>query len=60
VFQERIVMVTKEKLLTKRVNYLLTIGLGMLFLIYVVFAFMTPLWSSRPGMIILSIFGAVY
>jgi len=50
----------KEKFLTKRVNYLFTIGLGMLFLAYVVYAFSTPLWTNRLGMILLSIFGVVY
>jgi len=50
----------KEKILTIRMNYLLTLGLGMLFLMYVIFAFSTSLWQDRIGMIILSIFGVVY
>ena len=51
---------TKEKLLTIKMNNLLTIGLGSLFLAYVIFAISTSLWLDRAGMIILSIFGVVY
>ena len=51
---------TKEKILTVRLNNLLTLGLGTLFLIFVIFAISTSLWLDRIGMIVLSIFGVVY
>jgi hypothetical protein len=51
---------TKEKFLTVRWNNLLSLGLGIPFLIYVLFAFSTSLWSSRVGMIWLSVIGGVF
>jgi hypothetical protein len=51
---------TKEKFLTVRWNNWLTLGLGILGLIYVVFAFSTSLWSERSGLIWLSIIGVLY
>ena len=51
---------TKEKFLTARWNILLTLGLGIPGLIYVVSAFSTSTWSSKGGMIWLSVIGALY
>jgi hypothetical protein len=51
---------TKGKFLTVRWNNLLTLGLGLPGLIYVVVAFSTPFWSGRGGLIGLSILGVLY
>jgi hypothetical protein len=51
---------TKEKLLTVRWNNLLSLGLGLPTLIYVVFAFSTSAWLGRDGLIGLAIFGALF
>ena len=51
---------TKEKFLTVRWNNWLTLGLGLPTLIYVLAAFSTPLWSTRGGLIGLSIIGVLY
>jgi len=51
---------TKEKFLTVRWNNLLTLGLGLPGLIYVVYAFSTSTWSGRGGLIGLSIIGVLY
>ena len=51
---------TKEKFLTVRWNNLLTLGLGIPTLVYVVVAFSTGAWSTRGGLIGLAIIGALY
>jgi len=51
---------TKEKILTVRWNNLITLGLGLPALVYVVVGFSTSLWSERSGLIWLSIIGALY
>lgn len=51
---------TKEKFLTVRWNNLLTLGLGIPTVIYVVVAFSTSLWTEMAGMIGLSIIGVLY
>jgi len=51
---------TKEKLLTIRWNNLLSLGLGLPTLIYVVFAFSTSAWLEKSGLIGLAIFGAFF
>ena len=51
---------TKEEFLTVRWNNLLTLGLGLPALIYVVFAFSTSVWTGRGGMIGLSLIGVLY
>jgi hypothetical protein len=51
---------TKEKFLTVRWNNLLTVGLGIPALIYIVVAFSTSVWTGRAGMIGLSIIGVLY
>lgn len=51
---------TKEEFLTVRWNNLLSLGLGIPALIYVVTAFSNSLWSSKGGLIWLSVIGALY
>jgi hypothetical protein len=51
---------TKEKFLTVRWNNLLTLGLGLVALIYIVFAYSTSIWTGRGAFIGLSIIGVLY
>jgi hypothetical protein len=51
---------TKEEFLTVRWNNLLSLGLGIPTLIYVVAAFSTSAWSAKVGLIGLSIIGVLY
>jgi hypothetical protein len=51
---------TKEKFLTVRWNNLLSLGLGIPALIYVVVALSTSVWSERGGMIGLALIGVLY
>jgi len=51
---------TKEKFLTVRWNNLLTLGLGLPALVYVVVGFSTSLWTGRGGLIGLSLIGVLY
>ncbi len=51
---------TKEKFLTVRWNNLLSLGLGLPALIYVVVALSTSVWSTRAGLIGLAIIGVLY
>jgi hypothetical protein len=53
-------IMTKEKFLTVRWNNLLTLGLGLFALIYVVVAFSTSIWTERGAFIGLSIIGVLY
>ena len=50
----------KENFLTVRWNNLLSLGLGLPTLIYVVFAFSTSIWLGKDGLIGLAIFGALF
>ena len=52
--------VTREDFLTVRWNNLLSLGLGLPALIYVVVALSTALWSGRGGLIGLAVIGAFY
>ena len=52
--------VTKEQFLTVRWNNLLSLGLGIPALIYVVVAFSTSLWSRLGGLIGLAVIGVLY
>jgi hypothetical protein len=51
---------TKEAFLSVRWNNVLTLGLGLPALIYVLVAFSTSLWTARSGMIGLSVIGVLY
>jgi hypothetical protein len=51
---------TKEKFLTVRWNNLLSLGLGIPALIYVLVALSTSVWSERGGMIGLALIGVLY
>jgi hypothetical protein len=53
-------LMTKENFLTMRWNNLLTLGIGIPTLAYVVVALSTSLWLGRGGLIGLSIFGALF
>jgi hypothetical protein len=48
---------TKEKFLTVRWNNLLSLGLGIPALIYVLAAFSNSFWSTRGGLIGLAVIG---
>jgi hypothetical protein len=50
----------KETFLTVRWNNLLSIGIGLPTLIYVVVALLNSMWLGRDGLIGLSIFGALF
>lgn len=52
--------VTKDRFLTVRWNNLLSLGLGIPTVIYVVAAFSTALWLERGGLIGLAVFGAFF
>lgn len=51
---------TREQFLTVRWNNMLTFGLGLPALIYVVAALSTGLWSTQGGLIGLAIIGVLY
>lgn len=51
---------TREAFLTVRWNNLLSLGLGIPTLIYVVVAFATSLWMEMGGLIVLAVFGAFF
>ncbi len=51
---------TKEDFLTVRWNNLLSLGLGLPILIYVIVALFTSIWLGRNGLIALAIIGALY
>jgi len=51
---------TKEKFLTVHWNNVLTLALGLPAVAYVFYAFSTTLWTSRGGLIGLSIIGVLY
>ncbi len=51
---------TKEKFLTVRWNNLLTLGLGLPTLVYIVVALSTSAWSERGGFIGLAVMGVLY
>ena len=56
----RMATMTKEEFLTVRWNNLLTLGLGLPALLFILYAFSTSLWMEPAGMIGLSIIGVVY
>jgi len=52
--------VKKEEFLTVRWNNLLTLGLGLILLIYVVFVYSTSVLSDSAAFIGLAILGVLY
>ncbi len=50
----------KERFLTIRWNDMLSLGLGIPALIYVVSAFSSTLWMERGGLIGLAVIGVLY
>ena len=57
---ERMASMTKDRFLTVRWNNILTLGLGVPALVYVVVAFSNSLWTRRGGLIGLAVIGALY
>jgi len=57
---ERRDTMTKEKFLTVHWNNLLTLGLGLPTLIYVVYALSNSVWSEKGGLIGLAVIGVIY
>ena len=53
-------MMTKEDFLTVRWNNILTLGLGLIMLIYVAFVLATSILSDLPAFISIVIIGVVY
>jgi len=51
---------TREQFLTIRWNNLLTLGLGIPALLYVILAFSTSLWTTKGGLIGLAVIGVLY
>ena len=51
---------TKERFLTVHWNNLLSLGLGLPTLIYVIFALSNSAWLEKGGLIGLAIFGALF
>ena len=56
----RIDTMTKEKFLTLRCNNILTLGIGLIMLIYVAVVFSTSVMSDLVAFIGLALIGAVY
>ena len=51
---------TKERFLTIHWNDMLSLGLGIPALIYVISAFSGTLWMERGGLIVLAAIGVLY
>lgn len=51
---------TKEKFLTRRWNYIISVVQGVPTLLFVIYGLSTPLGSTREGMIALSLVGALF
>jgi hypothetical protein len=51
---------TKEKFLTRRWNYLISLVQGIPTFAFVVYGLATPLGETQTGMIILSVLGALF
>lgn len=50
----------KDKFLTIRLNNILTIGLGIPTLAYLLYVTCRPLWTTRGGLIGLAVLGILY
>jgi hypothetical protein len=51
---------SKEKFLTIRWNNILSLGLGIPALLYIIFAISSSLWPTINGLIWLAVIGALY
>ena len=51
---------TKERFLTKRWNYIISLVQGLPTFAFVVYGLATPLGQTRTGMIVLSILGTLF
>lgn len=51
---------TKEKFLTRRWNYIISLVQGVPTFLFVIYGLSTPLGETREGMIVLSIMGALF
>ena len=51
---------TRERFLTVRWNNLLSLGMGLIPLVYVVVASTSSMWSGRGGLIGLAVIGVLY
>ena len=51
---------TKQRFLTVRWNNMLTLALGLPSILYIAYAYSTALWTTRGGLIGLSIIGVLY
>jgi hypothetical protein len=54
------IIMTKDEFLTVRWNSLLSLGLGIPALLYVLVALFTSIWSTRGGLIGLAAIGVLY
>ena len=54
------VFMTKEDFLTVRWNNLLSLGLGIPVLLFIILAFAASFWTEMSGMIGLSVAGVLY
>ena len=51
---------TKEEFFTLRWNNIITLGLGLLLVLYVLFVVSTPVLSDRAAFFVLMVFGVFY
>ena len=51
---------TKEKFLTRRWNYIISLVQGLPTFAFVIYGLATPLGDTRDGMIILAVLGALF
>lgn len=50
----------KEKFLTRRWNYMITLGQGLPTFLFVLYGLITPFGDTKVGMIVLSVLGALF
>lgn len=51
---------SKEKFLTRRWNYIITVMQGVPMLAFVIYGLATPLGDTQAGMITLAVLGSLY
>ena len=51
---------TKEKFLTRRWNYIISLVQGIPTFAFIIYGLATPLGNTKTGMIVLSILGALF